>query len=467
MLVWDINQSLLSLDLNHDAICKQRNPHKIVHLGSVIKQFGSLRKCDSATWERFHQKATTSIWRGSSKRRKSLTIEMLKRYYLGNYSMMLDLVARIHCARDKIIEEMKPVEHIDYVQYSPMKRHAKVRFRLNCDTQKIAVDNDWQTSVCSYEPIDNPAKFQRLIFDELNFVEAIQDICGITWTDKATMIQYDTFFLGAIKFISDTKSIGEGKLYASPKRPQKYDYALVKVAFNDLDDDDDDRISLSDGRSIGSKRRKTTSLVDNHVLVANDTNNSTTTILVKLLLFFGISKFEIEEQGDEKTHLFCIVQELYPMTRERVLKGKSTDRRNSDITLGKRFQWACHSKAKTKFRYHLIPVEAILRPVFVVPEVRDSYNRNKPKSDDVFYMLDRVFFDKSGWRGESDVIMEEFEAETAEDERDYLFRRSLGNLPIRMSATLTDLEKGVTDGDVDEDENNQIGEETNIYFDYE
>ena len=63
--------------------------------------------------------------------------------------------------------------------------------------------------------------------------------------------------------------------------------------------------------------------------------------------------------------------------------------------------------------------------------------------------------------------MEEFEAETAEDERDYLFRRSLGNLPIRMSATLTDLEKGVTDGDVDEDENNQIEEETNIYFDYE
>ena len=89
--------------------------------------------------------------------------------------------------------------------------------------------------------------------------------------------------MGAIKFISDTKSIGEGKLYASPKSPQKYDYALVKVASTDLDDDDEDRISLSDGRSIGSKRRKTTSLVDNHVVVANDTNNSTTTtILVKL-----------------------------------------------------------------------------------------------------------------------------------------------------------------------------------------
>jgi len=164
--------------------------------------------------------------------------------------------------------------------------------------------------------------------------------------------------------------------------------------------------------------------------------------------------------------LFCIVQELYPMTRERVLKGKSTDRRNSDITLGKRFQWACHSKAKTKFRYHLIPVEAILRPVFVVPEVRDSYNRNKPKSDDVFYMLDRVFFDRSGWRGESDVIMEEFEAETAEDERGYLLQRSLGNLPIRMNTTLTDFVKE-TVGDVDEDESNQIVEEINIYFDYE
>ena len=56
------------------------------------------------------------------------------------------------------------------------------------------MDDEWQTSVSSYEPIDNPAKFQRLIFDELNFDEAIQDICDITWRDKATMIQYDTFF---------------------------------------------------------------------------------------------------------------------------------------------------------------------------------------------------------------------------------------------------------------------------------
>ena len=155
------------------------------------------------------------------------------------------------------------------------------------------------------------------------------------------------------------------------------------------------------------------------------------------------------------------------MLKENTRKGKSRDRRNSDITLGKRFDWACHSKAKTKFRFHLIPVEAILRPVFVVPEVRDSYNRNKPKSDDVFYMLDRVFFDRSGWRGESDVIMEEFEAETAEDERDYLLQRSLGNLQIRKSTTLTDLANGRADVDVDEDESNQIEEERNIYFDYE
>ena len=75
-----------------------------------------------------------------------------------------------------------------------MKRHAKIRFRLHCDSQKITGDDEWQTSLSSDEPIDNPAKFQRLIFDELNFVEAIQDICGVTWRDKATMIQYDTLF---------------------------------------------------------------------------------------------------------------------------------------------------------------------------------------------------------------------------------------------------------------------------------
>jgi len=472
MLVWDLNQSLLALDLNHDTICKQRNPHKIVHLCSVIKQFGSLRKCDSATWERFHQKATTSIWRGSSKRRKTLTLEMLKRYYLGNYSKMLDVIARIHFTRDKIIEEMKPIEHFEYVQYLPMKRHPKIRFRLNCDTQKLTLDDDWQSSVSCYEPIDSPAKFQRMIFDDLNFVETIQDICGINWTDKATLLCYDTFFLGAIKYISDTKSIGEGKLIASPKIPQKYDYALVKVTLNDLDDDDDDRISLSDGHSRRSKRRRTASAEDDEEYsVADDANNSTTTILVKLLLFFGMSRFEKEDQGGdtEKTHLFCIVQELYPIAKKNLMKSKSKrskiKERSADILLGKPFQWACHPRIRTKFNFHLIPVEAILRPVFVVPEVSESYNRNKPKFDDVFYMLDRVFFDRSGWNGEIDVIMEEFEAQTADDERDYLLQRSLGNLQIRKGFPPQDFEKYVDD--VDEEESNPEDEETNIYFDYE
>ena len=80
-------------------------------------------------------------------------------------------------------------------------------------------------------------------------------------------------------------------------------------------------------------------------------------------------------------------------------------------------------------------------------------------------MLDRVFFDRSGWNGEIDVIMEEFEAQTADDERDYLLQRSLRNLQIRKSFPPQDFEVDVDD--VDEDESNQKDKETNIYFDYE
>jgi len=61
--------------------------------------------------------------------------------------------------------------------------------------------------------------------------------------------------------------------------------------------------------------------------------------------------------------------------------------------------------------------------------------------------------------------MEEFEAQTADDERDYLLQRSLGNLQIRKSFPPQDFEVDVDD--VDEDESNQKDKETNIYFDYE
>ena len=54
--------------------------------------------------------------------------------------------------------------------------------------------------------------------------------------------------------------------------------------------------------------------------------------------------------------------------------------------------------------------------------------------------------------------MYEFEAQTADDERDNLLQRSLGNLRIR---------KGIPPQDFEEDVDDVVEEETNIYFDYE
>jgi len=94
--------------INHDTIRKRRNPRKTVYLGTVIKWFGSLRK--------------------------TLTLEMLKRYNLGNYSKVLDL-----------IYEIKPVKHFGSVQHSTMTCHTKIRIGLNSNTQILTLDDDWQT----------------------------------------------------------------------------------------------------------------------------------------------------------------------------------------------------------------------------------------------------------------------------------------------------------------------------------
>jgi len=58
------------------------------------------------------------------------------------------------------------------------------------------------------------------------------------------------YFVGAIRFYSDPKSLGDGSLYATSnfanRSASRYDFVLVKT-ISDGGDADDDDYSLSDG----------------------------------------------------------------------------------------------------------------------------------------------------------------------------------------------------------------------------
>ena len=47
--------------------------------------------------------------------------------------------------------------------------------------------------------------------------------------------------------------------------------------------------------------------------------------------------------------------------------------------------------------YDIVPVQSIMRPLFVIPIFRDGYNLLNPNYLDRFIVLDRKYCDRSGW----------------------------------------------------------------------
>jgi len=411
MLVWDLNVSLLSFNMAHTKICKQRNPHKIFHLEDTIRYYGSLNHCDTSSWESIHRSVTKGVYSSTSKRNKTTCLEMLLKYNLNNHSKHLHRIAKIHLESNKIVDFMKPERHDDCIHFSPLDHHTKVPFILNYSTRELQMNTSWDR-VTTYEPINTVSKFLAILY-ELDFASAISHGSDIDWRNEETMSKYLTKFVRAIKYESDSKtSLGIGKLFATPRgniydvgneNKPKYDFALVRINV-DLSLDDSDRDSLSDGRSRRSKRGD---------------DRMTTTVLLKLLVFILIEKKETTGHTPEN-HIFCLGQELYP--KSGIVKNKKTP------CLGKQFCWAAHPLSKTKFKYHLIPVESIIRIVLVVPTFKSSpYKSNKPKHDDTFHVLDRIFFDRTGW--DEDVVQEEFFVQSTAEQISFMARWSLGNIP--------------------------------------
>ena len=386
MLVWDLNQVMLTADVNHVGLNKQRNPHKIFHLPELFRYYGSADKMDTGTWEKIHQAATTQIYRSTSRRHSTLSYDMLDKYNLMHYSKILGLLRRIHNEGESIIDEFETKKFTETVTYHTMRKFRRIPFRLLFSRGKaeLYLDYPWR-NVSVHEPIHTSDGFVNIV-DKCNLVERVNDYYNINWVND--MYKYNTFIVGAIKFVSDPKSIGEGKLYATT------------------------RYNLNAKGSMTNKPR-----YDYALITATVGDDETVSVLVKLLLIIGIemrSKYhentaQGEEEDSPKMELICLVQELILDPNNRVANS---------LQLGSKYMWAANPSNPNEFKYQFVPVETILRPVMVIPEYSKGklIDINRPKRSDRFYMIDRKFFDRSGWpvnnlANANDFIVEEKQAD--------------------------------------------------------
>ena len=93
---------------------------------------------------------------------------------------------------------------------------------LHDNSDFIIEDNDAQNwgKISKQQRIDSPNKFREFLFDN-NIGAVITQAYNINWNRKFNL-NYDTFIIQAISYISDEESqMGKGTIYATTKYNEK------------------------------------------------------------------------------------------------------------------------------------------------------------------------------------------------------------------------------------------------------
>ena len=94
----------------------------------------------------------------------------------------------------------------------------------------------------------------------------------------------------------------------------------------------------------------------------------------------------------------------------------------TNLPIGDSYQWASTDPQRKAFSYDIITVQSILRPAFVIPDVR-NVKLTEAAYNDLFYVLDRKFFDRSGWEIRSHTLNENDYVHTREQQNDYILAK--------------------------------------------
>ena len=212
---------------------------------------------------------------------------------------------------------------------------------------------------------------------------------------------YEMRFMKGLAFRSGEDSqMGSGTIYATPKYNNNTQYA-----------------SLSDIPRY------------DYVFIKSRNNELT---LAKILIMFFLKPVQVtykskrddddpeddnSEVDNEEAHICLIVQYL--------IKSERDNQRN--ISIGECYIWASSGIDRNSFSYDLITVQSIARPAFVIPGVGNAKSTTC-KHDDIFYVLDRSYFDRSGWEVRHTLNDEDF-VYTLQRQNDYIVanQTTLGN----------------------------------------
>jgi len=375
LLVWDLKQTIVNPNVSKITVNKMRNLHKLEHLPMYISKWGSLNHLDTGTFESFHKVGTTAIWEKTSKRHNTLFEEMTRHIIMYDHQRLTAITSDI--LSDKLMEKVvvdkvtfRRISNLPkYVLFVPYRYTKPIYVGVPGAAEGIA-DNDWP-KVCSQRALDSIVNL-TVFLQTYNIHELIQTHYKVR-CDKTFNQCYEMHIIQGISYSSDEESqMGTGTIYAcsrynkrdrntDPDKP-RYDYVFIKY------------------ECIPEP------------------------VLVRVLLFIEINRLELSTEENEEM-IVLLVQNLIKVPK-------------TESMLGDTYQFAGDPENKSHFNFDIVPVQSIIRPAFVVPIFTKEYNPVCHKGSDRFRVLDRMFFDRSGWQSNADCLNDRLE--TAAQRESYI-----------------------------------------------
>jgi len=347
LLVWDLKQAIVNPMESKITVNKMRNIHKLEHLSMYIARWGSLIHLDTSTFESYHKIGTTGIWNKTSKRHSSIFEEMTERISIHDYQRLLKL-------RQDIVNDVNIRQtNIDGVTFRRILNLSSVEIYLKHDySEDVLVEEYWQehwTLVSAQYCLNSPTNLTKFL-EKYNIHDMIQKEYNIRWDLSFNQI-YKICIVPGILYKSDEESgMGSGSIYACArfnknepkdhKNKPRYDYVFIDYGDSEP-------------------------------------------VLARVLLILDISRLH-RPDNDNDSKMLLLIQHLIKKP-------------NHGSILGDIYEFASEPDNRNVFRFDIVSVQSILRPAFVVPVFRKSYNPLSHSAEDRFWVLDRRFFDRSGW----------------------------------------------------------------------
>ena len=398
-LLWELKQAVLLSSTR--KLPKMKNLHKHLHFPMFIANMGSLNKCDTSTYESLHKEVTTGMWRNTSRRHGSMIYEMtnlcIRKYHQRHLTLMENMV-RYGSA---YAETLRGYKAPDDVVFDRVKNINNFRFYIG-DGEVINGFDCWH-KVCRHAYLPDPSAFKSKVLRDLKSVlqedysiDLEHDVCRFKDDQKP----YELMFIGGVSYEGSNESaIGKGTIYATPMYGKSQD-------------------------------RVNPAHIPRHdtVLVRYECNGTDSYVPARIILMIQVNSLTDHIEDNHETKILLLVQYMVLQPKRDDGRKKPT-KESGDVMLGDVYVWDREVGPKgrgSRFIYQLIPIQTIVRPVFVANRFwstdKDEYNVLRPNIADIFHVLDRKFFDRSGWEQLTTTTASKdgHSLETTEELRNYL-----------------------------------------------